>query len=338
MSEASWDEDEDHNAPDSQNLQNVCDQDDVISIEALAESFMPCDVPKQIIHELCHGRQITDKMLDLDYFCVTLTPDQLPSVAPSFLLCAHVQQRYIMDRIFKQWEYPVVICSSPFTLAFPDESIDRPLRRDIVRFLDGSISCYPAENGVGLLLSQRHIHTDLLLRAIQSVQPRLTHLRLIGYGMKLPFMDLLNSNLWNIITSADESSVFDIGRTVRCEEILLFRKPITHSVNNVQHYPMLYKLGQGAGGSVFSIEDFPEIDTVKFYSEFAHRVKSHSNIQFDFPKRVRSLRGKQAGLLNLIRHLKETQNLGGFRIEVRIGGRFLDVLDKVLQNLLGFRV
>lgn len=285
-------------------------------VNELASMFLPSKLPSIISRELQKGTKITEEMIDIDYISVSISPAQLLSVAPRFFLCSHVQERYIIDELFQQWEYPVVISTTPWTLAFADESLERPIRKALIDYLDETISCCPVDSGVGFVLSQRHVHTELLIRAIESVSPRLTLLRLIGYGMKLPCEDLFLSDLWKVVSRADNSSVFDFGRSVRCEEIILFREPVPGNVSNVQHYPMLYKMGLGAGGTIFSPNDFEEIQSVKVYSEFAHRVKSHSNIQFNFPKRVRSLRGKQVGLLNLLRHLKSSEMIGGYRIRV----------------------
>tara|TARA_R110002050_G_scaffold97739_1_gene203159 strand:+ start:69 stop:1433 length:1365 start_codon:yes stop_codon:yes gene_type:complete len=304
----------------------------IVGLEEMVELLQPVHLPVDVEQELNDGIEIVDTMLDLDYLAVTITPDQLFDVASDFLLTSHVSEKRIPDHVYGEWEFPVVISSFPWIVAFPDESEERPLRRSLVNYLDHTFSCCPVAHGSGFILSQRHVHTSLLVRALEEFPLRVPRLRVIRYGMKLPFLALHNSSLWAVVTSGDASSVFDLGRTQKCEEIILFKRPVVHDVENVEHYPMLWKMGEGAGGSMFSTREDDGIEYVKVYSEFVHRVKSHSNIQFDYPKRVRSLRGKQNGLINFMARVEAANVLGGFRVEVRLRGTFINCLGRMLEE------
>jgi hypothetical protein len=285
--------------------------------------------------------------VDLDYFAIWIPSNELLFQGPFVNVCDMYPDFKIQDPVVKDWKYRICVTFSPYIICYEDDDVFSK-RKEIVKFLNFhgvSVLCESLNPGT-LVFKQHWVPTQLLIDALLSVN--IQFLRISSYGMKGKLTYLKHTSFWKILMNGHQNGgsfklkegtsnvVFDIAQSVKMENIILFKRSSSVPVDKM--WPMCHWLGEGFGGLMFHYDDDPTI-SIKLYSLLHHHLSSCSKVDWHIPKNICTLRSKEKSLQGLLDRLKKEENIGGYRIEVRIHldpneGGFENALDCVLTNKL----
>jgi hypothetical protein len=286
--------------------------------------------------------------IDLDYFAIWIPSKDLSFQGPFVNISDMYPDFKIQDPVVKEWKHKICVTFTPYIICYEDDE-HFTKRTAIVSYLNSngvSVLCESSNPGT-LIFKQHWIPTELLILALQSAN--ISYLRISSYGTKGKLSYLQNDPIfWKILKNGHvhgENSgihesvpnvVFDVALSVKMENIILFKRPSSVSMDKM--WPMLHWLGGGFGGFVFQYENDLNV-SIKLYSLLHHHLSACSKIDWKIPKNIRTLRSKENSLHGLVSRLKKFSSFGGYRIEVRITmnsdeGGFDDALNYIKSEKL----
>ena len=271
--------------------------------------------------------KIVAKQVDCDFFSIQVRIESIGDLSQFYSLTCTSLTKYKDPRLTQC----VAVTMDPIQLLAP---ISQARLVEALRTV--GITVFAHENDrVASKTAGKRIHCDDLIKVFQTAGLR--HVFAYGYGMKCesPKLFELLDKLSNEGGALD--NVFDIGRTVACQDIPLFKVKSgsnqdlrLRQIRGADCYGLFKHIGRGYGWVTF--ETYLD-HKVTIYQRWTHFVKASmdSKRKLLIPLTFKSAERFERNFSILLSDLASVASqLGGYRIEITAVGRtFKDALRSV---------
>lgn len=179
----------------------------------------------------------------------------------------------------------------------------------------------------------------VLLHCLRKIECE--EIRIQAYGQKLPLLpQFIIGEPAQVSHPLAELNEWDIGVTTRSTNIFLFRAPGSIP-SGMTVYPMVIPRSMDFGSVNIELRYHGEDYKVKIYPCLVHVLKSfNSGLHANDPNITQTLKDRRSTIGSMIDNLAklDPEELGGFRIEVRLKARSLKEAREKAQNLPFFDI